>query len=190
MADQDINRSLAEQLDQQKELIDTLNKTISLLTDHNTRLNHVNEELIKTIENLNNEIKDLKEQIAKLLESKNKNSRNSSKPPSSDGYTKPSPTNSRVKTGKKQGAQEGHDGTTMFAQKADRTEVHMPAGCAGCPHYVSCQLLFRARRKSMRSRGFSWLKSMASHGFASGEHATTPEMAAFRHFWSLALNSN
>ncbi len=139
MADQDINRSLAEQLDQQKELIDTLNKTISLLTDHNTRLNHVNEELIKTIENLNNEIKDLKEQIAKLLESKNKNSRNSSKPPSSDGYTKPSPTNSRVKTGKKQGAQEGHDGTTMFAQKADRTEVHMPAGCAGCPHYVSCQ---------------------------------------------------
>ena len=51
-------------------------------------------------------------------------------------------------------------------------------------------LLFRARRKSEVNHGFRWRKSMIHLRFASGEHATTPEMAAFRHFWSLALNSN
>ncbi len=36
---------------------------------------------------------------------------------------------------------------------------------------------FRTMRRSMRNHGFSWLKSMTSHGFAYDEHAAIPEMA-------------
>ena len=46
--------------------------------------------------------------IAELKEQLRKNSQNSSKPPSSDGYRKPRPVSNREKTGRKSGAQPGH----------------------------------------------------------------------------------
>jgi hypothetical protein len=46
--------------------------------------------------------------VAELEERLNQNSANSSKPPSSDGYTKP--TSTRKKSGKKPGGQAGHSG--------------------------------------------------------------------------------
>ena len=46
--------------------------------------------------------------IAELKEQLRKNSQNSSKPPSSDGYRKPRPVSNREKTGRKAGAQAGH----------------------------------------------------------------------------------
>ena len=42
--------------------------------------------------------------IAELKARLNKNSQNSSKPPSSDGYRKPRPVSNREKTGRKPGA--------------------------------------------------------------------------------------
>ena len=42
--------------------------------------------------------------IAELKEQLRKNSQNSSKPPSSDGYRKPRPVSNREKTGRKAGA--------------------------------------------------------------------------------------
>ena len=63
-------------------------------------------QLTKTVESLNQTIQKLQEQL-------NKNSKNSSKPPSSDGFKKP-PVNKdrslRQSSGKKQGGQEGHEG--------------------------------------------------------------------------------
>ena len=61
------------------------------------------------------------------------NSRNSSKPPSSDGYAKPAPKSRRVRSGKKQGKQPGDPGHHL-AQRADpdATKVHTPAICQGC----------------------------------------------------------
>lgn len=78
--------------------------------------------------------------VAELEERVNKNSRNSSKPPSSDGYQKPKPKSLRKPSGKKAGGQEGHPGATLVIEKkADEVITHMPANCAGCPHWHMCK---------------------------------------------------
>lgn len=73
------------------------------------------------------------------LEAKNaglkKNSKNSSKPPSSDGYAKPKPTNQRVKSGLKTGGQIGHEGVTRLnVEEPDKIVKLVPieAECDDC----------------------------------------------------------
>lgn len=62
-----------------------------------------------------------------------KNSRNSSKPPSSDGLAKPPPKSLRRKSGRKAGKQPGAPGTGL-AQVAspDDTVPHFPSACGRC----------------------------------------------------------
>lgn len=91
--------------------------------------------LAETVEALNQTIKDLQEQL-------NKNSKNSSKPPSSDGLKKPlvnKDRNLRGKSEKKQGAQDGHNGVYLSVL-ADPNEVkhHIHSDCTNCPHHNSC----------------------------------------------------
>ena len=89
-----------------------------------------NEFLQKTIESLNQNIETLTEKIADLEEKLNKNSRNSSKPPSSDGYSKPNPKSLRPKSEKKAGGQKGHKSSNLSVpKKIDRTVSHYPARC-------------------------------------------------------------
>src|SRR3989442_6177557 len=63
-----------------------------------------------------------------------KTSRNSSKPPSSDGYGKVKRTESLRKSGDKpNGGQPGHDGQTLLAvEHPERTFTHEGPSCAHC----------------------------------------------------------
>jgi len=71
--------------------------------------------------------------IAELERQVAATSRNSSKPPSSDGLAKPNPKSLRGKSGRKPGGQSGHGGQTL-AQVSDPDEVlrHEPTRCRGC----------------------------------------------------------
>jgi len=77
----------------------------------------------------------LEERIKTLEERLNKNSRNSSKPPSTDGYAtkKPIPKSRRIKSGKKAGGQKGHPGTTLrMVDNPDETVIHSVNECSNC----------------------------------------------------------
>ena len=92
----------------------------------------------KIIERLTAELASAKAEIAELKEKMNKNSRNSSKPPSTDGYEKPAPKSLRKKSGKKAGGQTGHKGHSIVLDKPDRIERIYPEHCKNCPHRDSC----------------------------------------------------
>lgn len=79
------------------------------------------------------------------------NSGNSSKPPSSDGYTKPSPKSQRKKTGRKSGGQKGHPGSTLTpVAKPDFTVVHPLKLCpCGCGANMGKQPLLRHDKRQV-----------------------------------------
>ncbi len=107
------------------------------LLQQNAELMRQNAELTAQIATLTATINQLHQTIRELEEKKNKNSKNSSKPPSSDGYGK-KPTSLRGKSGKKQGGQEGHQGTNLSQRKPDRIIGCMPSKCSKCPRHDEC----------------------------------------------------
>jgi transposase len=73
-----------------------------------------NPEVIAYILSLESQIKELTERLIVLESRLNQNSRNSSKPPSTDFVKeKPNPRSRREKSDRKPGGQEGHPGTTL-----------------------------------------------------------------------------
>lgn len=72
--------------------------------------------------------------IQELEDQLSKNSRNSSKPPSSDPtYEPPAPKSRRVRTGKKRGGQEGHQGHTLkMSDTPDEIIRHEVLSCEHC----------------------------------------------------------
>ena len=75
----------------------------------------------------------LQSQVADLAAQVKANSRNSSKPPSSDGLAKPSPKSLRGKSGRRPGRPKGQPGATMeLTGQPDKTVKHRPAKCGCC----------------------------------------------------------
>jgi uncharacterized coiled-coil protein SlyX len=80
-------------------------------------------------------IAELRGQVVELQAKLGQNSRNSSKPPSSDGYSKPSPKKRslRERSGRKPGGQEDHEGAHLArVEVPDRQIPHEPECCEGC----------------------------------------------------------
>ncbi|WP_425421674.1 IS66 family transposase [Phaeodactylibacter xiamenensis] len=86
-------------------------------------------------------IRALEQRIKELEAQLNQNSRNSSRPPSSDGPKKSRTTTQKSKKGRKPGGQPGHKGTTlkMVPSAEAKIEDHYPKACSGCGADLSGQ---------------------------------------------------
>ena len=86
---------------------------------------------------------DLRRQLAK-------NSSNSSKPPSSDGLTKPARRSLRGKSGKKSGGQVGHRGDTLRQTPTpDVVERHEATHCSGCQGVLTAEMAKGVERRQV-----------------------------------------
>jgi len=74
-----------------------------------------------------------------------KNSRNSSKPPSSDPPWTPKQQPKRP-SGRKRGGQDGHDGHSRLLMQADRVEVRWPQACGCCGEQLAQRADGRVQR--------------------------------------------
>jgi len=90
------------------------------------------EAVIALIEPLCAQIAELTARVKELADRLATNSRNSSKPPSSDSFTKQT-RSLRQPSGRKTGGQPGHPGTTLQQVAVpDQTLVHAPEQCVAC----------------------------------------------------------
>lgn len=121
------------------------------------------EELVKALEAQRAENQTLRNELAKALESLEqanarikqlegqaaKDSHNSSKPPSSNGFKEPvrKTQSLREKSGKKSAGQPGHAGKTLLmVQQPDQTVLLTPEQCHQCHQDLSEALLCRRER--------------------------------------------
>jgi transposase len=87
------------------------------------------------IEALRGEVVRMGVQVAELEARLGLTSRNSSKPPSSDGLAKPAPKSLRKRGARKPGGQDGHPGSTLAPVAVpDEVIEHEPGCCRGCGH--------------------------------------------------------
>ena len=121
------------------DFLQTLLDKIDYLTALSLNQTQVISEQTATINKLTETIKKQEVEIAELKEKLNKNSKNSSKPPSSDGLNKPQPKSLRKSSDKKQGAQKGHKGSSFsITQEPDCIIPHLPAACKNCASFNTC----------------------------------------------------
>jgi hypothetical protein len=108
-----------------EELIEQLQQENGKLQEENGQLRAENQQLRKQVEQLGLRLHELEGRLSK-------DSHNSSKPPSMDGYAKKT-RSLRKSSGKKPGGQEGHAGSTRhFVAMPDEIIRVRPEKCARC----------------------------------------------------------
>lgn len=92
----------------------------------------------------------LAERIQKLEDQLAKNSRNSGKPPSSDGFDKPAPRSLRKRSRKRSGGQKGHVGYKLeMVKKPDHIQKYKVVKCAHCQNSLRRQKVERVEKRQV-----------------------------------------
>ncbi|MEX2462554.1 MAG: IS66 family transposase [Paenibacillaceae bacterium] len=107
--------------------------------------------VVDLVENLirgfTSEIRQLEQRVKELENQLNRNRRNSSKPPSSDGFKKPNPKSLRESGRRSVGGQKGHPGRTlMMLDEPDHIIVH-PVNACSCGYDLTATPLVRCERR-------------------------------------------
>ncbi|MCR5089427.1 MAG: DUF6444 domain-containing protein, partial [Oscillospiraceae bacterium] len=128
-----------------------LMSVVAMLRDMLERTVAQNEKLEALIEELKEQLVVQATQNAELnekLDKRKRDSHNSSKPPSSDGYSKPNPKSLKSgSTGRNPGGQKGHPGKSMkIESEIDDRQPHYPPQCENCPHREECKGRVKERR--------------------------------------------
>src|ERR1700678_3332558 len=118
------------------EVIAGLRATCEGLRTANARLRELlagKDEIIVALQVQVAKIAELEARVEALAAQVKQNSRNSSKPPSSDGLAKPAPKSLRKKSGRRPGRPKGQPGATMqLSEHPDKTVRHRPGRCSCC----------------------------------------------------------
>src|SRR5437588_11399695 len=127
----------------QEEQIEQLQRENGKLQQENAQLRAENQQLREQVGQLGTRLHELEGRVSK-------DSHNSSKPPSTDGYAKKT-RSLRQKSGKKAGGQEGHAGSRRhFVHRPDEIIMVRPEKCAYCqaslPHALPAEGYQRRQR--------------------------------------------
>ena len=111
-----------------------------------SRLSHAEKDAL--IFKQREQITALQEAVKQLQSRLNMSSRNSSKPPSSDGLDKPAPKSLRVAGQRPSGGQKGHPGSTLCqATQPDKIVIHsVPEQCKACQRKLTFAYLGETRQ--------------------------------------------
>jgi len=109
------------------------------------------ESVLARVTSVEGENATLRAENAALRATLDTTSRNSGKPPSSDGPgVKPHPKSQRVVSGRKPGGQPGHEGQTLrLVDAPDEVRVHAPARCHGCGQSLADVPALRRERRQV-----------------------------------------
>lgn len=107
-----------KQFEELNKKLDKANNTIFSMSLTISELNENNKVLAKNLDEANKKIQELLLEIERLKNNNNKDSSNSSKPSSTNGFKKVI-TNNRNKSSKKQGGQPNHEGKTLTNEKIE-----------------------------------------------------------------------
>jgi transposase len=108
------------------------------------------EAVVKAFQELSEMVVTLTTRVTELEDQLSKNSSNSGKPPSSDGYEKPAPKSRRKRSGKKSGGQAGHSGHTLeMVAKPDKVEAYPVNCCTHCHTSLKKEKAIRIERRQV-----------------------------------------
>ncbi len=108
-------------------------------------------ELAVQVDTVSARVAALEGENASLRATLDTNSRNSGKPPSSDGPgIKPHPQSQRAPSGRQSGGQPGHEGHTLeLSNVPDEVQVHAPSRCRACQQSLEDVPALRQERRQV-----------------------------------------